>query len=556
MEKETQSFKQRFPLFLAYSAIIGAIALFFTAYAEAKSQYMSMYFVSPLSVKGIVAFVGGFIIAYLLLFIFANMNNKTGKVYRYIDSLLMHPLTLLVLAIICWRLYYYSAFNNHTIYYDTPTYVNYSANIFLGQVDKFRTPIYPWFLKLIGFVTHSETGSVQFYTAISTAQRLLSFCGALLIYSTANRIFKSKLMISAVTLIYGIAPAVISWDMCILTESLSLFATTLCIWLIMYYIEKPSKPLAIIMGFYALIMVLLRPTFIYMFAILGVFFVARFIFTRKDRKRAVLGLVSLLCSGLLLVGYCGLNKKENDCFAISSVGVTVNQLYIVIAHNMYDNPDFPVITQYITDKRTNAEPNQNIIIEIVEPAGQVFQYSELADYVNSCIKNHQDEYNEYSINEFKNNFNSNIAVQYSTMTDAGNVNFRLIDNVLLHLTFPFTFGGCFAIVIASVIFALYEFIRRKQIAWQVIGLSAIVFTHIFVSIYASMAEYSRLSIMVVPAVYLLVFWYADTMISSGDIQKSIENKCEPIELFSIKPLEKADEASIEEADADDGEIIL
>lgn len=123
----------------------------------------------------------------------------------------------------------------------------------------------------------------------------------------------------------------------------------------------------------------------------------------------------------------------------------------------------------------------------------------------------------YTENKFIQTLSTNIAIQYAGIPEE-NETFRYVDNAMMKLLFPFSYMGCFVLVAAAVLLALYELIKNKVVLWQPIGLAALIFTHLFVSVYASMAEYERLATMIIPAVYLLSFWFVDLL--AANVTKS------------------------------------
>lgn len=448
-----------------------------------------------------------------LLFTICTMGESRKKIEHFIEKLGTHPLFLTVLVSALFRMWYLSHFKGYILYYDTKTYTNYPYNIFLGQTDIFRTPGYPYFLKLIHYITGNGENDITFYHTVTYIQTLLSLASIVILYLAGRKLFKNKYTLSFACFLYGIAPCVFNWDVIVLTETLSLFCTVLLIYFVFSYLAKPSVLKAVWLGIYSFGMIMIRPTFIYLIAIFAVFFIARFIFNRKERKKAIAGLLSVVvCIGMLF-GYCSLNLKNYDYFAVSSVNNTVNNLYIVMMHDDWiDNEEYPELSRYI---RTSMEivGDGNWVSNIIEVAPEIFAYEEIDSYVSSCIENHKSEYLKYTMNKFYYLLDDDIATQYTPLPDEA-ANFSAFSETALKWTFPFRFFDCYVMVAVSLVFAVIVLIRKKRICWHIIGLCAIIFTHIFVSIYGSMAEFGRLSIMVVPAVILLLFYFVDYIVNA------------------------------------------
>ncbi len=456
----------------------------------------------------------GIFVSIFLLFLICNLDGAHNKFEKMIQRVSKHPMFTVFFAVSIFRLIYRSYFLTSTIYYDTKTYTTYPFNLLAGQTDIFRTPGYPYFLKVIKFFVNLFTNANVFYNVVAVSQSILSMISVVLIYLIARKIFKSKKVSVLTATVYGILPAVFNYDSCVLTESLSFFCMVLFIYLVFLFIEKPKIYKAIILGLFAFVMIMVRPTFVYILPVLAVFFIARFIFVSADRKKCVVGILSVALSGLMLLGYCGLNYKNYGYFNISSVSVTVNELKIVMDNGWQENKDYAEISNYVSSQMKVTDSTL-WIPNIVEKLPSVYSYSEIDDYVSDCIAKNKEKYNKYNLDKVKNLSNLPIATQYSAYK-AMYKDTSLSDLLdwFVTFSFPFTFLQCMLLVLLSLVFAVAVLIKRKIICWQAVGLSAIIFSHIFVSVYGSMAEFARLSAMVVPAVVLLVFYFVDLFLNS------------------------------------------
>lgn len=455
--------------------------------------------------KSIIFF--GLIICFFLVFLICSIGGESQKaIEKFIQKISKHPLFTTVLIVAIFRLWYSSHFAYYTIYYDSGSYTDYSHNIFLGQTDIFRTPGYPYFLNFVHFISNNFTCDIGFHETVSLVQSILSLSSVVILYFAGRKLFSNRYILCLVSLFYGIAPCVFNWDFCTLTESLSLFCTVVLIYIIFSYLKNPQIYKAIVLGLYCFVLIMVRPTFVYLIAVIGVFFVARFIFCAKERKKAIAGILSIAMSGVLLLGYCGLNYKNYKYFSISSVNNTINNLFIVMYNGWYLNEDYPELSQYISDSITMGGEDSNWISDIIEVAPGYFSYKEIDSYVKDCISKHKSEFYSYTFDKAKDVLKLNVADQYTSIL---NEDFRDTSQAILKWTFPFTFASCFILVGIALILAIIAFIVKRRICWHVIGLCAIIFSHIAVSIYGSMGEFPRLCTMVVPAVIMLLFYLVD-----------------------------------------------
>src|ERR1700748_1363885 len=81
--------------------------------------------------------------------------SQKNSYARFLVTVICSPLFWILLVCAILRGIYYSVLLT-TSAYDTAGYVNYKANILLGQTEALRTPVYPYFIKLIGFFDSSK----------------------------------------------------------------------------------------------------------------------------------------------------------------------------------------------------------------------------------------------------------------------------------------------------------------------------------------------------------------------------------------------------------------
>lgn len=534
-------FLNRLPRYILISLMFGFIMTFVYRTIYSSVLGVEIYTTQMFSMMTAAVFIVSVVTTLFLTYVFTSQSEAQGKLYLFINRVINSPIAVILLGVLCFRLWYYSNMRSFSLWYDSATYTEFTENLLKGEVNVFRTPIYPWFIKLMRLLCVADLETATAYNCIVIGQGVVSFVGVILMYLIGKKLFKSRYVTYAVTVIYGISPAVISWDLNVLTESLSIFATVLSIYLIMCVIERPTYLRTALLGLYVIVMIMLRPTFVYMFAIIGVFFTAKLILSKQYRKQALCGIMALALSGALLLGYCGLNKRQNDCGSVSSVGTTINQMYMLIENDIYQNSDYPEITEYI-QSWLEYDGEINYVIDIIEPMNEQFSNSELSAYVKDCISKNIDAFMRYTAVKFIQTLNTNVALQYAAIPEE-NAAFGYFDSVFMYLLFPFNFAFCYALVAAAVLLAIYELIKNKVVLWQPIGLAALIFTHLFVSVYGSMAEYERLSVMIIPAVYLLLFWFVDLL--AANVSKS-RLKCGIIgrgeRVFEKKPVAEKYEA--------------
>ena len=130
-------------------------------------------------------------------------------------------------------------------------------------------------------------------------QILISFIAVIYFYKTMKLTVKNKYIVSAITLLYAITPAIMGYDNCILTESLALSGYVFFMYNIIKYIKQSKLNNGIMAVIIAFILTFLRPTSLLLVGILFVFLIARFVFDRTNMKNDIKCFISSTICGTI-----------------------------------------------------------------------------------------------------------------------------------------------------------------------------------------------------------------------------------------------------------------
>ena len=266
-----------------------------------------------------------------------HLFGERGKWQHHLIKVLLSDLFCILVICLFVRLFLYSCIINTSNFTDTFSYLNYTGNIFNGNIDAHRTPIYPYFIKFIRLF-----GEDDLIRNIVFTQSAVSFISIFLFYKIVKYLINQKIIVFISCIFFGIFPSIVSLDKCILPESISVSAIVFFIYLITNYIIRPTKFKAIVSSFSVFFLIMLRPGFLYLIPIFFIFWFIRFITQKKERKICFLGISSLSFVLLLLYGYSYLNYKKNNAFTISIVS-SINIVYEIINLKIYENSsDLPI----------------------------------------------------------------------------------------------------------------------------------------------------------------------------------------------------------------------
>ncbi len=213
--------------------------------------------------------------------------------------------------------------------FDVSYYFLAGEHFWNGQIDCLRTPVYPLLLKLFN-VWFGNRGGVAGIIVLQSIVYLLSVAS---LRSILQKVCKNKLVQTMTALLYVVCVAP-GWCNEMLTESLSISGCIIIADLLCRYIQKTSYQLSIGIFLISLVLVFLRPTFVFLFAILP--FVWFILWIRKNRR-------TLQCTSLLLTavcvcaywGYCKAYEKEYGVFT-SSISFVCNDVYNMKRSGVWD----------------------------------------------------------------------------------------------------------------------------------------------------------------------------------------------------------------------------
>ncbi|MBR0237781.1 MAG: hypothetical protein IJQ39_06815 [Thermoguttaceae bacterium] len=325
---------------------------------------------------------------------------------------------------------------------DTFSYTyNYKANIFRGETDLFRTPLYPSFISLIqktlndekifdvdsGFCSYDKIIKQQYFsftpylqedsiTALAVYGELPTFTipvdkpsvsnGHIILsgqkscpyvvysqfaiwviavsyfYGTIKKCFSNSFI--SFFLVLFIGNYFLFEQRIILTESLALSMTLIMFGMLINHVYKPRYYLAVCINCMAFLMVMLRPAFLIFYVLLLGFWFAQILFSSNNKKIGVVGLLTLLLSSSFVYGYCELNRRNYGIFTISSVG-TINQSNILIRTGFYKNCSNKEYVDFL-DKQ-NIDPTKDFQYEVLANFTRELGFPALKEFTSQTIKN-------------------------------------------------------------------------------------------------------------------------------------------------------------------------
>ncbi len=408
----------------------------------------------------------------------------------------------------------------YNILSDSASYVQFPfEDLFALQLNG-RTPVYPIIIRICYIVF----GEVHFYSAIVAIQSIVSCISVAVFYQTLCLVFKHQRICFWAAVFYGACPSIYGWDSCILTESFALSGTVFFLYFIVRYIKTPRFAFGCASVFLMFVLTFLRPSFLLFDGLIFVFWVARWIFMKDERKLAALLCVCSMAVFAFIGGYMVLFYQTFGYYSISDP-MPRQSLIINIERSYYE---------YSTDEAYKADVLAALEANYWDAwyaAGDILEV-----YTEPEIIAITDEYiNAYPLAYARDTFvvMGELAEEKFKNYYEYNVNAWLYGLLPVYQVYEIVFatlriGHLYVIMCAELIIAFVLWIKQKKIPWIHLGLAAFLCGIVLSSIVATCDEYPRTMVCALPLAYFSCasfaswVWTRALRTSTEEQQKEIE----------------------------------
>jgi len=269
---------------------------------------------------------------------------------------------------------------------DTDSYLAAWKTLSEGRIDVLRTPVYPAFL---GFC-QTVFGEKVLYGAV-IIQYLVFLFAVRAFYILINQLCDCPTFNFYTTLFFAVAPCFLMWNNYVMTES---FAISLVLFLLLalYRIETKRKWSALLtVTVTLLLLVFLRPSFIYLLPVLLLAFIL-LLARPQHRGIALGGIGSVVVTALLYAGYCHAFQRQYGVFAPSNVSL-INSFYMarfdaVLDTAVISSPDVrQAVAESYRKEGTQPMKYDKDETEIIDDFYR-FQLSDIRQAISTSVKAH------------------------------------------------------------------------------------------------------------------------------------------------------------------------
>ena len=373
--------------------------------------------------------------------------------------------------------------------YDVPYYFLAGEHLWNGELDCLRTPVYPLLLKVFS-VCFGDKGSIAGIIILQSVVYLISVAS---LKSITTQVIKNQKIQYAMMLLYVLCVAP-GWCNEMLTESLSISGCVIITDLIVRYIKKSTYSLSFAIALLSIILVFLRPSFIFLFAILPFLWIVLWIRKKQRLLQSIFLILMLLCATSYFA-YCKAYEKEYGVFT-SSISFVCNDIYNLKRSGVWNiervtNPQTKQLMRGI-EASVNYEPIYQAVMN---------DHKSLSSIIQGCNEmntGNEKQLREHQIKITAVSFDKRFSASVNTQTPISSALFASS----LFLSLPLSLF--YSIVVISLLALMVYFFLKKNIPLIVTTIILFTAAQCFgIVLYASEAH-ERLLLPVYPLFLVLL----------------------------------------------------
>ena len=218
---------------------------------------------------------------------------------------------------------------------------------------------------------------------------------------------------------------------------------------------------------------------------------------------------------LLILGYCGLVKKQHGEFSITAISY-INNFISVLDSGTYRNVDNnDEMLKRINEIKGNRE-DEEILWKTTGIIREEFSVDEIKKFSKSAMTTNSD-YLKYLPNKTIYTGSLNIGTTYveNRYFEEDPQNYSKSFNYIGSITLPINFAMVYILIIASIIYLLYKLIKDKKIDWIMAFLTSAILGNIFTVIVGAPFEQQRLFLPSVGLVLLNIIYLIRVLVKDS-----------------------------------------
>lgn len=215
---------------------------------------------------------------------------------------------------------------------------------------------------------------------------------------------------------------------------------------------------------------------------------------KKERVQSIIGIISCIICGCILLGYCEIVKEKTGVFSLSPVSNT-NSLIQIIDSGAYKNIDNEEFEKTIDGSYESSWKAKDAVI-------QKYDNEQIKQLIKSSKRTK--EYAIYLVKKTVKNGFRNIGVNYAEMKGAEHF-YRIVGLI----TLPIPFGILYIMMFICIIYLIKSLIKEKKINWILAFCVSLISANIFTLLVGAPYEEARLFVSSIPITLILIAYIID-----------------------------------------------
>lgn len=389
--------------------------------------------------------------------------------------------------------------------FDTAYYLLAGDNLWHGEIDCLRTPVYPLLLKICSLPWDGR-GMEALMTILQSAVFLVSVWA---FHDMLRRLIKRDVIVLLCSLYYAAIPA--GWANEMLTESLSISLTVILTRELVCFLQGAGWRRALRISLLLTIMVFLRTNFIAFFAVIPLTIICdatnrHFVMDRTHKAGYWTVLLFLLIPAGSYLGYCKAYENKYGIFG-ASISTATTDIYCLRGSGAWD----PGCVTNPAAKDLCLELD-NTPDKSYRPVYYAIETTRRADLLKEACREmktaHRQQFIKYKASVISLGMYEGILPAVNTHTWLSAILFFGSKTIAMrvYLVYLFTIAGCAALTVLAV--------RKRRIPVIASLLVMILLTQAAGISVAASDSLGRLFIILVPIMLAIMGWGGDKMMDS------------------------------------------
>lgn len=202
---------------------------------------------------------------------------------------------------------------------------------------------------------------------------------------------------------------------------------------------------------------------------------------------------------MILMGYCGLMKMQHGEFSVTAVSY-INNTVTAINSNSYKYATNQEMINTV-DKIKGDRQDGDICWTVYSDLKEKYTVDELKEFANSSLKN-DPNYKKFLITKTVNLgfLNIGTAGYVTNKAEYSNINYTYLGNLILPINFAFVY----IIMIVSMVYLIWKFIKYKELDWLISFFTLLIIANLFTLIVGAPFESQRLFLTSIVSIVLLI----------------------------------------------------